>query len=49
MYGLGKEPKAKFAFDLEKEIKESPAQGKKMLEKNRAAHFGYQKAAPRRS
>ncbi len=33
MYGLGKEPKAKFAFDLEKEIKESPAQGKKMLEK----------------
>jgi hypothetical protein len=33
MYGLGKEPKGKFAFDLEKEIKEAPTHGKKILEK----------------
>ena len=33
MYGLGKEPKGKFAFDLEKEIKEQPTHGKKILEK----------------
>ena len=32
MYGLGKEPKGKFAFDLEKEIKEKPTHGKKILE-----------------
>ncbi len=33
MYGLKKEPKGKFAFDLEKEIKEKPTHGKKILEK----------------
>jgi len=33
MYGLGKEPKGKFAFDLEKEIKEQPTHGKKILDK----------------
>jgi hypothetical protein len=32
MYGLGKEEKGKFAFDLEKEIKEKPTHGKKILE-----------------
>ena len=33
MYGLGKEPKKKFAFDLEKEIKEQPTHGQKILDK----------------
>lgn len=33
MYGLEKKPGEKFEFDLEKEIKRDPAQGKKILEK----------------
>jgi len=33
MYGLKKEPRGKFVFDLEKEIKEQPTHGKKILEK----------------
>ncbi|HEX2583060.1 MAG TPA: DUF5398 family protein [Chlamydiales bacterium] len=33
MYGLKKEPKGKFAFDLEKEVKEKPTHGTKILEK----------------
>lgn len=33
MYGLEKEDGKKFAFDLEKEIKEKPSRGKKILEK----------------
>jgi hypothetical protein len=33
MYGLKKEPQEKFAFDLEKEIKENPTHGKKLLDK----------------
>lgn len=33
MYGLEKERGKKFAFDLEKEIKEKPSRGKKILEK----------------
>ncbi|PIS02084.1 MAG: needle chaperone SctE [Chlamydiae bacterium CG10_big_fil_rev_8_21_14_0_10_42_34] len=33
MFGLEKEPGKKFDFDLEKEIKENPAHGKKILEK----------------
>lgn len=32
MYGLEKKPGEKFAFDLEKEIKEKPARGKHLLE-----------------
>ncbi len=32
MYGLEKDRAKKFAFDLEKEIKEKPSQGKKILE-----------------
>lgn len=32
MYGLEKERGKKFAFDLEKEIKEKPSRGKKILE-----------------
>ncbi len=33
MYGLEKKPGEKFAFDLEKEIKEKPSRGKEILEK----------------
>ena len=33
MYGLEKKPKEKFAFDLEKELKEKPSKGKQLLEK----------------
>jgi len=32
MYGLEKKPGEKFAFDLEKEIKEKPSRGKEILE-----------------
>ena len=32
MFGLEKEPKKKFAFDLEKEIKERPSRGKEIIE-----------------
>lgn len=33
MYGLEKKPGEKFAFDLEREIKEKPARGKEILKK----------------
>ncbi len=33
MYGLEKKSHEKFAFDLEKEIKEKPTRGKQILEK----------------
>ena len=33
MFGLEKQPGDKFAFDLEKEIKEKPSRGKEILEK----------------
>ncbi len=33
MFGMEKENKEKFAFDLEKEIKEKPHRGKEILEK----------------
>ncbi len=33
MYGLEKKPKERFAFDLEKELKEKPSKGKQLLEK----------------
>jgi len=33
MFGLEKKPGEKFAFDLEKRIKEKPQEGKKILEK----------------
>lgn len=33
MYGLEKQPGEKFAFDLEKEIKEQPHRGKEILDK----------------
>jgi hypothetical protein len=33
MFGLEKKPGEKFAFDLEKEIKERPIRGKEILEK----------------
>ncbi len=33
MFGLEKKPGEKFAFDLEKEIKEKPSRGKELLEK----------------
>ena len=33
MYGLEKEPGKRFAFDLEKEIKEKPHRGKEILDK----------------
>ncbi len=33
MFGLEKQPKGAFVFDLEKEIKADPAHGKKILEK----------------
>ncbi len=33
MYGLEKKPGEKFAFDLEKEIKEKPSHGKAILDK----------------
>lgn len=33
MFGLEKKPGDKFAFDLEKEIKEKPSRGKEILEK----------------
>jgi vacuolar-type H+-ATPase subunit H len=33
MYGLEKKPGDKFAFDLEKEIKESPARAKEIFAK----------------
>lgn len=33
MYGLEKKPEARFAFDLEKEIKKKPQHGKDILEK----------------
>lgn len=33
MYGLEKKPGERFEFDLEKEIKKDPIQGKKILEK----------------
>ncbi len=33
MYGLEKKPGEKFAFDLEKELKEKPGRGKEILEK----------------
>lgn len=32
MYGLEKEPRERFAFDLEKELKEKPSRGKEILE-----------------
>lgn len=32
MFGLEKEPGKKFAFDLEKEIKDKPNRGKEILE-----------------
>ncbi len=32
MFGLEKKPGEKFAFDLEKEIKENPHRGKEILE-----------------
>jgi hypothetical protein len=32
MFGLEKKPGEKFAFDLEKEIKEKPSRGKEILE-----------------
>lgn len=33
MFGLEKKPGEKFAFDLEKEIKEKPTRGKEILDK----------------
>lgn len=33
MFGLEKKPGEKFAFDLEKEIKDRPSRGKEILEK----------------
>lgn len=33
MYGLEKKEHEKFAFDLEKEIKETPSRGKQILER----------------
>ena len=33
MYGLGKEAKEKFAFDLEKELKTKPSRAKEILTK----------------
>ena len=33
MFGLEKKPGEKFAFDLEKEMKEHPSRGKEILEK----------------
>ena len=33
MYGLEKKPGEKFAFDLEKEIKEKPSRGKEIMAK----------------
>lgn len=33
MFGLEKKPGDKFAFDLEKEIKEKPSRGKEILDK----------------
>lgn len=33
MYGLEKKSEERFAFDLEKEIKKKPQQGKQILEK----------------
>jgi len=33
MYGLEKQPEERFAFDLEKEIKEKPNRSKEILEK----------------
>ncbi len=33
MFGLEKKPGEKFAFDLEKEIKERPSRGKEILDK----------------
>ena len=33
MYGLEKKPGEKFAFDLEKEIKEKPSRGKEIMTK----------------
>jgi len=33
MYGLEKKPGEKFAFDLEKEIKENKTRGKELVEK----------------
>ena len=32
MFGLEKQPKEKFAFDLEKELKERPSRGKEILD-----------------
>jgi hypothetical protein len=32
MFGMEKKPGEKFAFDLEKEIKEKPSRGKEILE-----------------
>ena len=31
MFGLEKQPKERFAFDLEKELKEKPSRGKEIL------------------
>ncbi len=33
MFGLEKKPGEKFAFDLEKEIREKPSRGKEILDK----------------
>jgi hypothetical protein len=33
MFGLEKKPGEKFAFDLEKEIKDKPSRGKEILDK----------------
>lgn len=32
MFGLEKQPSEKFAFDLEKELKENPSRGKEILD-----------------
>lgn len=32
MYGLEKKPNERFAFDLEKELKEKPSRGKEILD-----------------
>ncbi len=33
MFGMEKQPGAKFAFDLEKEMKDNPRRGKEIMEK----------------
>ena len=36
MFGLEKQPRERFAFDLEKEIKDNPGHGKKYIERAEA-------------